>query len=38
VLGSRESEVVMAKQKWSDLSERTRRLIVVAGVAEAASR
>ena len=26
----------MAKQKWSDLSERTRRLIVVAGVAEAA--
>jgi Phospholipase_D-nuclease N-terminal len=25
----------MAKQKWSDLSEGTRRLIVVAGVAEA---
>jgi hypothetical protein len=25
----------MAKQKWSDLSKRKRRLIVVAGVAEA---
>jgi hypothetical protein len=25
----------MAKKKWSDLSSRTRRLIVVAGVVEA---
>jgi hypothetical protein len=28
-------EVIMPKQKWSALSERTRRLIIVAGVAEA---
>jgi hypothetical protein len=28
-------EVIMAKQKWSDMSPRKRRLIIVAGVAEA---